>query len=342
MADAVGLPVPRSLAPTGPVPSAAGRAPGSIRRTSTIDASWPGGIGADTVLEGRARDLVTTSGAEAEVLAEASLAITVRTDRTIGSVASTPARPELAGLVGAPTGRGYRARLAETAPAEVAASSPLHLLLDDVPGAALVSGVAHRRWHDPDELLVHGHLPGTRVVRGLCTGFQDGSSGLAPDGTSNPSYRTSRVQPVDALADELAWHRLPALPGMTMRRARRLDVRVEGGSILMDAFFQDSCMVPDGGRKAVHEYTLTAVADLADGTLRELAPVARVLPHHECPLAIGHAEGVVGLPLAQLRPRVLKQLRSTAGCTHLNDLIRSLADVPTLVERLGGAKEVGR
>ncbi|MDE2597436.1 MAG: DUF2889 domain-containing protein, partial [Sphingomonadales bacterium] len=31
---------------------------------------------------------------------------------------------------------------------------------------------------------------------------------------------------------------------------------------------------------------------------------------------------------------VLDQLRGPAGCTHLNDAMRALADVPRLLERL--------
>jgi hypothetical protein len=33
---------------------------------------------------------------------------------------------------------------------------------------------------------------------------------------------------------------------------------------------------------------------------------------------------------------VLRDLRGTAGCTHLNDALRALAEVPKLVEQLAG------
>jgi hypothetical protein len=35
-----------------------------------------------------------------------------------------------------------------------------------------------------------------------------------------------------------------------------------------------------------------------------------------------------------LRERVLDELKGTAGCTHLNDMLRALAEVPVLVGAL--------
>ena len=42
----------------------------------------------------------------------------------------------------------------------------------------------------------------------------------------------------------------------------------------------------------------------------------------------------VASPLPELREKVLVELRGTAGCTHLNDALRALAEVPVLVHRL--------
>ena len=53
-------------------------------------------------------------------------------------------------------------------------------------------------------------------------------------------------------------------------------------------------------------------------------------PHgwHDLPLAILDA------PLADLRDVVLERLARTRGCTHLNDALRALAEVPALIEAL--------
>jgi hypothetical protein len=43
---------------------------------------------------------------------------------------------------------------------------------------------------------------------------------------------------------------------------------------------------------------------------------------------------MAGTPLADLRAAVLDRLKREKGCTHLNDALRALADVPTLVAHL--------
>ncbi|ROO87496.1 DUF2889 family protein [Actinocorallia herbida] len=306
-----------------------------MRRTSTIDATWPGGRGAGTVLTGRARDLRTPAEGEPRVVAEASMRVNVGTDRRITEVVTDPGAPGTAALVGGPSQSGYRALLAGAVPGEITAATPLHLLLDDVPGAALVSGVAFRCWHG-------GPVPAVPVDRsrlpreGACIGYQPGSSALEPEEHLRWTRRTARADEVDSGEDAMAWHPLRILREPSLRRSRRIDVWTAGDTVHVDAFFQDAAALPGGGRQVVHEYTLTAEADRATGILRALTPVPRVLPHHECPLAVVTAARVVGLPLAGLRPAVLRELRGTAGCTHLNDTLRALADVPALAETLTG------
>ena len=142
---------------------------------------------------------------------------------------------------------------------------------------------------------------------------------------------------IDAVTDDLGWHRHASPAGVTMRRARRIDVWVAGQVIYVDAFFQDSSSLPEGGRQAIHEYTLTAQADLETGTVRAVTPVPRVLPYDECPLAVRNVAALAGLPLSDARGAVLERLRGPLGCTHLNDMLRSLADVPGLARRLPAA-----
>jgi hypothetical protein len=63
----------------------------------------------------------------------------------------------------------------------------------------------------------------------------------------------------------------------------------------------------------------------------------RVLPFVECPGAAMNASRLLGTPLPELRDRVLAELKGTAGCTHLNDALRALAEVPVLVKHLRAA-----
>jgi hypothetical protein len=60
----------------------------------------------------------------------------------------------------------------------------------------------------------------------------------------------------------------------------------------------------------------------------------RVLPYPECPGAAPNAVNIVGVPVAELRKEVLTRIRSIHCCTHLNDALRSLAEVPVLAASL--------
>src|SRR5882724_4119458 len=108
------IPVPEDLKPRGSVASAPPRRAGSVRRTTTMDFTWPDGLAGDTVLDGRGRDLRTNGDGTATVLAEASLAMVTDPRRIIKEIGATPELPELRSLAGEPAMPGYRRRLAGT------------------------------------------------------------------------------------------------------------------------------------------------------------------------------------------------------------------------------------
>jgi hypothetical protein len=172
-------------------------------------------------------------------------------------------------------------------------------------------------------------------MEGVCTGFRPGSSALAPDGTSNPDQNSAPVPDLRNPDDPDGWHGFTDQTGQVgMRRARRIDVWLDGPLIRIDSGFQDSATNREGGRTAVHEYRLSATADRETRTLASVEAVACVLPYPECPAAAANAPRMVGARLADLREKVLTDLRGTAGCTHLNDALRALAEVPALADRL--------
>jgi hypothetical protein len=88
---------------------------------------------------------------------------------------------------------------------------------------------------------------------------------------------------------------------------------------------------------AIHEYVLRATADPKTLTLLTVSPEARILPFRECPSAVNTASAVLGTPLGELRTTVLQRLARTEGCTHLNDALRALAEVPILLAQLDAA-----
>ena len=151
-----------------------------------------------------------------------------------------------------------------------------------------------------------------------------------------------RVQVVGPLVhadDPHGWHDLAALPPVSLRRARRIDVWRDpvDGTVMIDAAFQDSSGHPDHERVAIHEYLLHARVDPDTLLVTVVEADPRILPFTSCPNAVGTATRVVGTPVAELRTTVLDRLAKTDGCTHLNDALRALAEVPVLLAQLDAA-----
>jgi hypothetical protein len=314
---------------------------GSVRRTTSIDVTWPDGPAADRVLHGVARDLVTPpDGGEGTVHAAATMEAVLRPDRTIAEISAEPEPPGLQELVGAKGGGHLRLLMQEVLPGLIAEAHPLYLLLDDISGTSLVCSWAWSLWN-PDWLAAMRESMGGDMAKmmeeraGVCWGLQKGHSGLDPD---RPAMQDEAAAAGDLRnpADPGGWHRFPALEGVTMRRARRVDVWRDAGTgrIEIDSAFQDSAPRPDGSRAALHEYRLRASAHPESLELLSIEPEARVLPFHECPGAIPNARALVGSSLPAIRETVLSDLRGPRGCTHLNDALRALADVPRLIEAL--------
>jgi hypothetical protein len=311
------------------------RAPGSVRRTSSIDAHRPEGAAGSLVLDARARDLVT--GPDGSTAArQVALRLTLDdTTREILEVDTTPRLPTLDRLVGTQVVGGFRRVLGELLPAERAERSLAHLLLDDLPGATLVSGYA---------LLRAGKVGRTGVAARHMESTADLCAGWAVDGSMMQAIRATGVVPtpygppaptIEASDDELSWHDMAPLASESVRRRRRLDVaRADGaGRHAVDVHFRDSHR-GDDGETVVHEYTATATVDAASRRLVALTPRAQVLPWDECPGALASASRLVGATLDGVATTVRRELVGVISCTHLNDTLRSLADVTALLERL--------
>lgn len=325
-------PPPRTTANPAPV-----RPRGSVRRTSSIDVAWPDGIEKDRLLVGRARDLLTPAVGAPRVLAEGRFEARLAEDKTITAIHADQPGPDLSHLVGERGGGHLRLVLRESLPQLAARSDPLYLVLDDISGSALVSAFAWSQWY-PDwagkfrERIgaeEHDKLMAQRI--NVCWGLQEGNSGVrgdvVPKNVADADAGTLRNP-----ADPDGWHELAELDGPGFRRARRIDVvrDEQAGVIRIDSAFQDSAKRRDGGRVAIHEYRLKATADLETLEILALEPEARILPFSECPGAIHNTARLVGRKLPAIRDDVLALLRGSEGCTHLNDALRALADVPRL------------
>jgi len=138
--------------------------------------------------------------------------------------------------------------------------------------------------------------------------------------------------------DPDAWHPMAPLPVHGMRRRRRIDVFEEApGRIGIDAMFRDTYVRADGVETIIHEYTLDAAVDADTGVIVESRATPRVLPWQECPGAVASAERITGMTLGELHFRVRQELFGTSTCTHLNDLLRSVADAEALIDRVCSA-----
>ena len=290
-------------------------------------------------MQGRARDLLTARDVSCpQVLAEDCVEIWASNRREITAIKMDRGNDVAQALVGQRGGGHLRKTIATLFAEELDRGTPLHLLLDDYPGASLVANWAWSRWMADsfERRKEKGVIAAGRNGRmeGVCSGFRPGSSALHNDGSVNPHVQSSaRVPPLPHPDDPDGWHHLPEQQGVGMRRARRMDIWFDD-RLRMDIGFQDSATSPDGGRVAVHEYRVLASADPDTLELLSIEAVPHVLPYRECPAAVSNTDRLIGLPLTRFRAEVAVELVGILGCTHLNDVLRSMSDVPTLFRRL--------
>jgi hypothetical protein len=293
------------------------------------------------VMDGRARDVLTAADGEAVTIGAAKVFATVAgASRELETFRSSPESAALQDLVGTVVGPGFRAKVDTNVPEERESQSLLYLLLDDLPGAGLVSGYA---------LLAAAAVPKGRpdeylIARAdLCAGWaSDGSMmtmirehGQNPTPLGPPAPRIPRADDPDG------WHEIADLPATGMRRIRRIDVippAPRGGLHRVDVFFRDSHADAGGDETVVHEYCVSATVDERTRTVVDIDATADVLPWTECPAAVGSASRLVGHALSDLRPWVRETFVGTTTCTHLNDVLRGLSDVGVLLDELAVAK----
>jgi hypothetical protein len=296
---------------------------------------WPDGMGTALHLVGRARDLVTTSAGDATVVDEAAMHAVVDMERRITAIDATPSRPGIEGLVGSQGGTYLRSAIDDALPGEREAATPLHFLLDDIAGTSLIAGFVWTRHMDPEEFAARRQQApsgfGQRKGKIICSGLRPGGSAQqAFSGEAESVHAIRTAGPLVTDDDELAWHEFPERPVVSMRRQRRVDVTPVDDAYEIDAFFRDSYWEPDGTEMALHEYNVEAVVDATELTLRSVLATPRVLPFPECQWAPEHAALMVGRPVQSFRTDVQTTLTELQACTHLNDMLRCLTEVPAL------------
>jgi Protein of unknown function (DUF2889) len=317
------------VGPQRPVETWPPLVPGVVRRTSTID-THPAGTGSEVDL--RARDVAVRGSGTVGVLDEVRVRARLA-ERVIDDISCVPHDERLARLIGARVGPGFRATVGELIAADAHRGSLLHLLLDDWVGAALVSGYAVQ--HEAISSGVEEKLPPGTAERmaGICAGFAPEASlvGYARRHDTIPSVHGPKAPTVD----DGGLHAVAPLRAHGMRRFRRLDLRpAADASAAFDAHFRDSHVDGDGVETIVHEYTVAGSVDVATRTVISITADSRVLPWQECPGAIGSAQRVRGMTVAEIRDRVRAEFVGTSTCTHLNDTLRAISDLDALLSGL--------
>jgi Protein of unknown function (DUF2889) len=324
----------------GPVGSSPDRHPGSIRRTSSVDIVWAPGM-TGLALNGVARDLVTGRS-----LANATIVDATIVDQAIFNVVLSP--PALgitsaefdtadndtiaAWLIGRPSQFKLRTVLQREYPEFVAAGSVAALLVDEIPGASLISGAALGRTGKLDRARGRSGPPAN-----VCAGWiESGSMHVGLD--TRPFMGEGPPAPSLLRADDpLAWHTEAALPVHAMRRRRRIDVLPPGrggAPIRADIYFRDSFIEDDGTESVVHEYGVAITIDAIEHRITSIVPTAHVLPSPECPAALASAQRLAGMAIGAVRAHVRDEFRGTSTCTHLNDVLRSAGDLDALIAQV--------
>ncbi|MEJ7583106.1 MAG: DUF2889 domain-containing protein [Acidimicrobiales bacterium] len=109
---------------------------------------------------------------------------------------------------------------------------------------------------------------------------------------------------------------------------------IAGNPLVVESMFRDSHVDDNGVETVLHEYEVEATVDPRTRCVTSVTTTPRVLPWPECPAAEASAERVVGVRVDELRPFVRNNLTGVTTCTHLNDALRALADVASLVRHL--------
>lgn len=298
--------------------------------------SWPDGPGGDIYIHARARDLWTGASA-ARVVGAEQATIVLAPDKTIAHIDADRHRAALASFEGLRPGGQLRKAMAAQLTAEVEDATLFHRLLDELGGTSFMAGAAWFEWLpggiEEYETAIDAPTQLNRSVEGVCVSFQAGSPALTAEGQTNHAISSHPDAPLPFRSDDpLAWHPFATIKGPSHWRIRYTDVWMEDGMVRVKAGFQDSSTLRGrtDRRMLFHEYAIDATVDPDGDRLADIEVSPGSLPFSSCLAAPASARALIGRPLRDFGAIAPALLAGVAGCTHLNEMLRSLSDAPAL------------
>jgi hypothetical protein len=329
-------------------------APGTVRRTLSLEVSPDGDWSAGLRITASGRDLLVAGGGSV-VLGAVRMSVTVDpASRVTGFESELPAAVTDP-LIGATVVRGFRARLAVLD--ELDPSSLESAVLDELPTIRLISGyaqmielialtgtdgVVEAAAAEPGMTSLRSDHDRRSPMVGICAGWAPGATADTRVRAGVPLMAGTPQAPALALMTPY-FHPEPDPRPSSMRRRRILDVTARGSGYQIFEYYRDSHFDAGLREGALHEYEVHARVAPDEGdpageyTLERVDVVPHALPFGECPLAAPNAAELTGAPLRDITAAVKERLAGTRGCTHLNDTLRFLRYVPALTGYLPGA-----
>jgi hypothetical protein len=344
-----------------------GLAPGTVRRTVSLEISPDPDWSAGLRVTATGRDLLAGAGGGggtpgdpavpdgSRVLRAMRMTVTIDSASRVTAIESELPAAVTDALIGATAVRGFRARLAGLD--QLDPSSLESAVLDELPTVRLISGYARMieligltgadgvaQLTEAAEAVGGPGMDERAALRGRRSPMVGVCAGWAPDATADTRVRAGiplmkGTPAAPALASMTPYfHTEPAPRPRSMRRRRILDVTARDGGYEVFEYYRDSHFDAGLREGALHEYEVHArVAPgeryPADGyTLERVDVVPHALPFGECPLAAPNAADLAGASLRDVTATVRERLAGTRGCTHLNDTLRFLRYVPALAE----------
>jgi hypothetical protein len=331
-------------------------APGTIRRTLSLEVSPDGDWSAGLRVTASGRDLLVTDGGS-RVLGATRMSVTIDAASRVTDIESELPAAVTDPLIGATAVSGFRAKLAGLD--ELDPSSLESAVLDELPTIRLISGYGRmieligltgadgvagaadsaEAVGGPGTTALASHHDRRSPPVGICAGWAPGATADTRIRAGVPVVTGTPLAP--ALASMTPYfHAEPDPRPRSMRRRRILDVTAQGSGYEVFEYFRDSHFDAGSREGALHEYEVHArVASgerdpAGEYPLERVDVVPHALPFGECPLAAPNAADLTGAPLREITRTVKERLAGPRGCTHLNDTLRFLRYVPALAGHL--------